>query len=86
MGRASRSGRRPSGRRPGAGSGRPAGSRARARAAGARGNAGTVHYFEMTGAMDAATIAALELEIRRVARRYDAEIEDFQVKVRRRSG
>lgn len=36
--------------------------------------------------MDAATIAALELEIRRVARRYDAEIEDFQVRVRRRSG
>jgi hypothetical protein len=40
----------------------------------------------MTGAMDATTIAALELEVRRVARRYDAEIEDFRVKVRRRSG
>jgi hypothetical protein len=40
----------------------------------------------MTGAMDASTIAALELEVRRVARRYDAEIEDFRVKVRRRSG
>lgn len=86
MGRASRSGRRASGRRASARKGRPTGSRARARAGGARGNAGTVHCFEMTGAMDAATIAALELEIRRVARRYDAEIEDFQVKVRLRSG
>ena len=84
MGRASRSGRRPSassGR-----TGRPAGGRARARAGDARGKAGTVHYLEMTGAMDAATIAALELEVRRVARRYDAEIEDFRVEVRRRSG
>jgi hypothetical protein len=40
----------------------------------------------MTGAMDATTIAALELEVRRVARRYGAEIEDFRVTVRRRSG
>jgi hypothetical protein len=40
----------------------------------------------MTGAMDASAIAALELEVRRVARRYDAEIQDFRVKVRRRSG
>ncbi len=84
MGRASRSGRRlsaSSGR-----AGRPAGSRARARATGARGNAGTVHCLEITGAMDATTIAALELEVRRVARRYAAEIEDFRVRVRRRSG
>ena len=36
--------------------------------------------------MDATTIAALELEVCRVARRYDAEIEDFRVTVRRRSG
>jgi hypothetical protein len=40
----------------------------------------------MTGAMDASMIAALELEIREVARRYGAEIEDFRVTVRRRSG
>jgi hypothetical protein len=40
----------------------------------------------MTGAMDASTIAALELEVRHVARRYHAEIEAFRVKVRRRSG
>lgn len=80
MGRASRSGRRP-----GASSGRT-GGRARARAGDARGKAGTVHYLEITGAMDATTIAALELEVRRVARRYDAEIEDFRVTVRRRSG
>jgi hypothetical protein len=76
-------------RRPGASSGRTgrrAGRRARARATGVRGNAGTVHYLEMTGAMDATTIAALELEVRRVARRYDAEIEDCRVTVRRRSG
>ena len=89
MGRASRSGRRPSGRKPSAGSGRTgrsAGSRARARDTSARGNAGTVYCLEITGAMDATTIAALELEVRHVARRYDAEIEDFRVKVRRRSG
>jgi hypothetical protein len=49
-------------------------------------DAGTVCCIEITGAMDATTIAALELEIRHVARRYDAEIEDFRVKVRRRSG
>ena len=84
MGRDSRSGRKPS-----AGSGsarRQAGTRARARGAGARGNAGPAHRIEMTGAMDAAMIAALELEIRQMARRYGAEIEDFRVKVRRRSG
>ena len=84
MGRPSRSGRKPSassGRK-----GRPAGSRARAKAAGARGDAGTAHCLEMTGAMDATTIAALELEVRQVAKRYDVEIEDFRVKVRRRSG
>ena len=84
MGRASRSGRRASassGR-----TGRPAVGRARARAGDARGKAGTVHYLEITGAMDATTIAALELEVRRVARRYAAEIEDFRVTVRRRSG
>ena len=84
MGRASRSGRRPgasSGR-----AGRPAGGRARGRAVGARGKAGPVHYLEMTGVMDAAMIAALELEVRRMARRYDAEIEEFRVEVRRRSG
>lgn len=83
MGRDSRSGRKPS-----AGSGRTgrqAGSRARARGAGARGNAGPAHRIEMTGAMDATMIAALELEIRHMARRYGAEIEDFRVKVRRRS-
>jgi hypothetical protein len=40
----------------------------------------------MTGAMDATTIAALELEVRQVAKRYDVEIEEFRVKVRRRSG
>jgi hypothetical protein len=83
MGRASRSGRRPNASSPN--TERSAGRRARVRAGGARGKAGTVHWLEMTGAMDA-TIAALELEVRRVARRYDAEIEDFQVKVRRRSG
>jgi len=84
MGQPSRSGRRPSassGRK-----GRLAGSRARAGAKRARGTAGTVHCFEMTGAMDATTLAALELEVRQVAKRYDAEIEDFRVKVRRRSG
>jgi len=84
MGQPSRSGRRPSassGRR-----GRPAGSRARAGATRARGNAGAVHWLEMTGAMDATTLAALELEIRQVAKRYDAEIEGFRVKARRRSG
>ena len=66
--------------------GRTAGGRARVRATGARGNAGTAQWLEMTGAMDASTIAALELEVRQVARRYDAEIEDFRVRVRRRSG
>jgi len=84
MGRASRSGRRPSassGR-----TGRPAGGRARARAGDARVKAGTVHYLEMTGAMDATTIAALELEVRRVAKRYNVEIGDFRVKTRSRSG
>jgi hypothetical protein len=40
----------------------------------------------MTCAMDATAIAALELEVRHVARRYGAEIEDFRVRVRRRSG
>jgi len=82
MGRDSRSGRKPSassGR-----TGRRAGSRARAGGAGAA--AGPAHRIEMTGAMDASMIAALELEIREVARRYGAEIEDFRVTVRRRSG
>jgi hypothetical protein len=84
MGRASRSGRKASassGRK-----GRPAGSRARARATRVRGNAGAVHCFEMTGAMDATTLAALELEVRHVAKRYNALIEDFRVTVRRSSG
>ena len=54
--------------------------------AGARGDAGPTRRIEMTGAMDAATIAALELEVRRLARHYGAEIEDFRVTVRRRSG
>jgi len=40
----------------------------------------------MTCTMDATAIAALELEVRHVARRYGAEIEDFRVRVRRRSG
>jgi hypothetical protein len=40
----------------------------------------------MTGAMDATTLAGLELEVRRVARRHDAEVSDFRVMVRRRSG
>ena len=84
MGRASKSGRKASASS--GGTGRRAGSRARARATGARGNAGPVHWLEMTGAMDAAAMAALELEVRHVARRYHAEIEDFRVKVQRRSG
>jgi hypothetical protein len=40
----------------------------------------------MIGAMDAATIAALELEVRHLARSYDAEIEDFRVEARPGSG
>ena len=36
--------------------------------------------------MDATTLAALELEIRQLAKRYHAKIEAFRVKVRRRSG
>ena len=40
----------------------------------------------MTGAMDAAMLAALELEVRRVAKRYDVEIGDFRVEARSRSG
>jgi len=39
----------------------------------------------MTGALDATTLAALELEVRQVARHYGVEIEAFRVKVRRRS-
>jgi hypothetical protein len=85
MGRTSKSGRRPSARSSGR-KRRRAGSRARARVRGARGDAGPVHWLEMTGAMGATTIAALELEVRHVARRYHAEIKDFRVKVRRRSG
>ena len=81
MGRSSRGGQRAR-----ADSGRRAGSRARARAPGARGGAGPARRIEMSGAMDAAMIAALELEIRRLARCYGAEIEDFRVTVRRRSG
>jgi len=84
MGQRSRSGRKPSARSSGR-TGRPAGSRARARATGASGNAGTVHWLEMTGALDATTLAALELEVRQVARHYGVEIEAFRVKVRRRS-
>jgi hypothetical protein len=84
MGRASKSGRKASASS--GGTGRRAGSRACAGATGAR-DAGPVHWLEMTGAMDASTIAALELEVRHVARRYHAEIEAFRVKVvRRRSG
>jgi hypothetical protein len=36
--------------------------------------------------MDATTLAALELEVRLLAKRYDVKIEGFRVKVRRRSG
>lgn len=84
MGRASRSGRRQ--RATSRRTGRPATGRARARTVGARRRAGTPQCVEMTGAMDAATLAALELEVRDVARRYGAEIADFRVEVRRRSG
>lgn len=82
MGRNSSSGREPS-----AGSrrtGRQAGTRARAKSVGAA--AGPARRIELTGAMDAATTAALELEIRELTRRYGAELEGFRVKVRRRSG
>jgi hypothetical protein len=58
----------------------------RAKAAGARGGAGAGHRLEITGAMDATTLAALELEVRQLAKRYDVKIESFRVKVRRRSG
>lgn len=85
MGRTSKSGRRASARSSGR-KRRSAGGRAGARATSARGNAGTVHWLEMTGALDATTIAALELEVRHLARRYHAEIEVFRVKVPRRSG
>lgn len=84
MGRDSRSGRRPSAVR--GRTGRGPGGRARANATGARENAGPAHRIELTGAMDARMLAALELEICQLARRYGAEIEDFRVKVRRRSG
>lgn len=84
MGHASRSGRKPSASS--GGKGRPAGRRARAKSAGARGDAGTAHCLEMTGVMDATTLAALELEVRQLAKRHAVEIEDFRVKVRRRSG
>jgi hypothetical protein len=36
--------------------------------------------------MDATTLAALELEVRQLAKRYGVKIEAFRVKVRRRSG
>jgi len=79
MGRSSRGGRRAK-----AGSG--AGSRARASGEGAGGHAGPARRIEMSGAMDATIIAALELEVRRLAKRHGAEIEEFRVTVRRRSG
>jgi hypothetical protein len=40
----------------------------------------------MTGTMDVTTIAALELEVRQVARRYGVEVEGFSVTVRGGSG
>jgi hypothetical protein len=40
----------------------------------------------MTGAMNGVTIAALELEVRRLARRCGAEIEDFRVQTGAGSG
>jgi len=40
----------------------------------------------MTGVIDAATIEALELEVRHLARCYGAEIEDFRVEARHGSG
>ena len=82
MGPNSRSGRKPSAGR--GRTGRQAGTRARVRAVSA--GAGPAHRIELSGAMDDTTVAALELEIRDVARRYGAEIEDFRVKVRRQSG
>jgi hypothetical protein len=45
-----------------------------------------VRRIEMTGAMNAASIAALELEVRHLARRCGAEIEDFRVRARAGSG
>ena len=83
MGRDSRSGRRR--RKANGRSARPAGRRAGATRAGARRDSGA-RRIEMIGAMDAATIAALELEVRHLARSYDAEIEDFRVEARPGSG
>jgi hypothetical protein len=47
---------------------------------------GPVYRIEITGLPDGSAMDALELEIRDLARRYGAEIEDLSVEGRRGSG
>jgi tRNA(Ser,Leu) C12 N-acetylase TAN1 len=51
-----------------------------------RGTVATVYHIEITRSLGSGALDALELEIRDLARRYGAEIEDFRVEARRGSG
>ncbi len=68
------------------GAARVAGRRKVARESKVRRAAGSVYRIEITGLPDGSAMDALELEIRDLARRYGAELEDFSVEGRRRSG
>ena len=79
MGRRTRSGRRSA-----ASGGAPRTARGQTVTKGprARGVTGAVYCIEIAGPWEPAAIDALELELRDLARRYGAEIEDFRVEMR----
>ena len=78
MGRRIRSGQRnaASGRTPQTASGRIVTGKRAARAA-----AGAVYRIEIAGPWELAAMAALELDLRHVARRHGAAVEDFRVEM-----
>ncbi len=80
MGRRTRNGRRS------AASGRAArtvSGRKVATGSGVRGAAGAVYCIEIAGPWEPAALEALELDLRHLARRYGAELEEFRVERRR---
>jgi hypothetical protein len=80
MGRRTRNGRRSaaSGRATRTASGRKV-----APGSGVRGAPGPVYCIEITGPWEPAALEALELDLRDLARRYGAELEEFRVERQR---
>jgi hypothetical protein len=80
MGRRTRNGRRSavSGRGIRTGRGRKVGT-----GSGGRGAAGAVYSIDIAGPWEPAALEALELDLRDLARRYGAELEEFRIQRRR---